>query len=91
MSDSTETLRIAMNDFAESFRAGMNDFAAAIRAEIRAGDEETRRQMRVLHAEVIARFDLLEEHLNGRKCSPESGGRTGRLTSLPETLTATGR
>ena len=44
--------------------------------EIRAGDEETRLQMRVLHEEVIARFALLEEHLNGRKRSPESRGRT---------------
>ena len=45
-----------MSDSTETLRAGMNDFAAAIRAEIRAGDEETRRQMRVLHEEVIARF-----------------------------------
>lgn len=34
---------------------------AAIRHEIRAGDEETRRQMRVLHEDVIARIALLQE------------------------------
>ena len=37
---------------------------AAVRDEIRAGDEETRRQMRVLHEEVISRIALLDE---GRK------------------------
>ena len=37
---------------------------AAVREEIRAGDEETRRQMRILHEEVISRIALLDE---GRK------------------------
>jgi predicted nucleic acid-binding Zn-ribbon protein len=37
---------------------------AAIRQEIRTGDEETRRQMRILHEEVISRLALLDE---GRK------------------------
>jgi hypothetical protein len=37
---------------------------AAVREEIRTGDEETRRQMRVLHEEVISRIALLDE---GRK------------------------
>jgi hypothetical protein len=32
-----------------------------LRTEIRAGDEETRRQMRVLHEEVISRIALLRE------------------------------
>ena len=32
-----------------------------LRAEIRAGDEETRVEMRVLHEEVIARIALLQE------------------------------
>jgi hypothetical protein len=35
-----------------------------VRDEIRTGDEETRRQMRVLHEEVLARIALLDE---GRK------------------------
>jgi hypothetical protein len=34
---------------------------AAVRAEIKEGDEETRRQMRVLHEDVISRFTLLQE------------------------------
>jgi hypothetical protein len=37
---------------------------AAVRDEIRTGDEETRRLMRVLHEEVISRIALLGE---GRK------------------------
>ncbi len=37
---------------------------AAVRDEIRTGDEETRRQMRILHEEVISRLALLGE---GRK------------------------
>jgi predicted transcriptional regulator len=43
-----------------------------LREEIRAGDEETRRLMRVLHEEVIGRFALLEE---GR---PPRGSRKRR-------------
>jgi hypothetical protein len=34
-------------------------------AAIRAGDEETRRQMRVLHEDVIGRIALLGEQING--------------------------
>jgi predicted nucleic acid-binding Zn-ribbon protein len=37
---------------------------SAVRAEMRAGDEETRRLMRVLHEDVIARIALLD---NGRR------------------------
>ncbi len=44
---------------------------AALRQEIRAGDEETRRLMRVLHEEVISRLALLDE---GRK-KPRRGKR----------------
>ena len=40
---------------------------AAVRDEIRAGDEETRSQMRILHEEVISRLALLAE---GRKNAP---------------------
>jgi len=38
-----------------------------LRDEIRAGDEETRRYMRVLHEEVIARLALIEESRRPRK------------------------
>lgn len=34
---------------------------AALREEVRTGDEETRRQMRILHEEVISRIALLGE------------------------------
>ena len=66
------------------FRAEVRAEFSVVREEVRAGDEETRRQMRVLHEEVIARLALLDEHLNGRKRSPESGGRTGRSRRSPK-------
>ncbi len=40
---------------------------AAIRQEIRTGDEETRRQMRILHEEVISRLALLDERRKTRR------------------------
>jgi hypothetical protein len=42
------------------FAAVHKEFAA-VRAEMRAGDEETRRYMRVLHEDVISRIALLQE------------------------------
>ena len=65
-------------------REEMGDLGKTLRSEIRAGDEETRREMRVLHEEVIARIALLDEHLNGRKRSPESRGRTGNSRRSPK-------
>ena len=50
-----------------ALRADMSAEFAAVRDEIRAGDEETRRQMRVLHEDVIARIALLQEGLDRRK------------------------
>jgi hypothetical protein len=38
----------------------------AMRGEIRAGDEETRRHMRVLHEDVISRIVLLQEGIDRR-------------------------
>ena len=49
------------------FKRDMRAEFAAVREEIRTGDEETRRQMRVLHEEVISRLALLGE---GRKTRP---------------------
>ena len=79
-----ETLRAEIRGLGESLRGESQSLAETLRAEIRAGDDETRRQMRVLHEAVIARFALLDEHLNGRKRSPESGGRTGRSRRSPK-------
>jgi hypothetical protein len=59
------------------FRAEVRVEFSAVREEMRAGDAETRRHMRVLHEQVIARIGLLDEHLHGRKRSPDSRGRTG--------------
>ena len=47
----------------------------AMRGEIRTGDEETRRQMRVLHEEVISRIALLQEPSNGLRRRTKSGRR----------------
>ena len=43
------------------FRAELQTNADSLRAEIRQGDEETRRYMRVLHEDVIARIAALGE------------------------------
>ena len=37
---------------------------AAVRVEIHGGDEETRRQMRLLHEDVISRIALLQEGID---------------------------
>ena len=42
-------------------RGEMRAECSAVRQEIKAGDEETRRYMRVLHEEVISRIKLLGE------------------------------
>jgi vacuolar-type H+-ATPase subunit I/STV1 len=42
-------------------RGEMREEFYAVRQEIKAGDEETRRYMRVLHEEVISRIKLLGE------------------------------
>ena len=39
---------------------------AALRAEMIAGDEETRRQMRVLHEDLVGRIALIQEGLPRR-------------------------
>ena len=82
------TLRGEMHDFGEALRGemagGLKGLEQTLRGEIRIGDEETRRQMRVLHEEVITRIALLDEHLNGRKRSPEPRGRTGHSRRAPK-------
>lgn len=45
----------------EEMRGEFSALQTGLQAEIRAGDEETRRYMRVLHEDVIARFALLQE------------------------------
>ena len=60
--DMTE-VRSALSDGHDGLINVRAEFAA-VRDEIRTGDEETRRQMRVLHEEVISRIALLDE---GRK------------------------
>jgi len=48
-------------------RTEMHDELSAVRIEMRAGDEETRRYMRVLHEEVINRLALIQEALPLRR------------------------
>lgn len=50
---------------------------AALRDEIRSGDEETRRQMRLLHEDVIGRIALLQNGLR-EKPRPAAARQRGR-------------
>jgi chromosome segregation ATPase len=49
-----------------ALRQDMHDMRDELRQEIRAGDEDTRRYMRVLHEEVLSRIALLGERWNNR-------------------------
>ena len=82
--DRVASLEVQILQFRTEVRAEFSAVREEMRAEIRAGDKETRRQMRVRHEEVIARFALLDEHLNGRKRSPKSAGRTGSSRRSPK-------
>lgn len=66
-----ETLRGEMRDLGETLRGEMRDqgetLRADLRAEIRSGDQETRRYMRVLHEDLLARIALLGEARRPRK------------------------
>jgi hypothetical protein len=57
-------------EMSEGFTAPTGALARAVaglRDEIRAGDEETRRQMRVLHEDLVTRIALLSEGLSPAK------------------------
>ena len=57
-------------EMAEGFAAPTGALARAVEglhAEIRTGDEETRRQMRVLHEDLVGRIALIQEGLGGAK------------------------
>ena len=47
------------NEFRQELAASATGLRARLRQEIREGDEETRRLMRVLHEEVLARIETL--------------------------------
>jgi len=47
-------------------RTEMRDEFSALRGEIREGDEETRRFMRMLHEDLVGRIALLQEARGGR-------------------------
>ncbi len=57
------------------FRTVCAELQRGMREEIRAGDEETRQLMRVLHEDVITRFALLEEGRTARKKRKRPTGR----------------
>jgi hypothetical protein len=59
------------------FQVNVGAEFAAVREEIRAGDEETRREMRILHEEVISRIALLAE---GRKTRRRGKRKPERMT-----------
>ena len=55
------TLRNEMEQLGTTLRAAMGEHETMLRDEIRAGDEETRRYMRVLHEDLVGRIALLQE------------------------------
>jgi hypothetical protein len=59
----------------EAVRAEIRVAAATLREEIRAGDEESRHFMRVLHEEVIGRLALIQEGRSSRRGGGKRGGR----------------
>ena len=68
-----DTLRGEMASLGDTLRSEMTvrfgsvrEDMATFRAEMIAGDEENRRQMRVLHEDVVGRFALLHEALPQR-------------------------
>ena len=60
-------LRADVTRFRVDVRAEFTSEFAAVRQEIRTGDEETRRMMRILHEEVISRIALLGEKRKTRR------------------------
>ena len=61
-----------------TLRGELNTLRDDLRREIREGDDETRRQMRVLHEDLIARFALLQEGINGRNARQRRAKRKKR-------------
>ncbi len=76
-----ETQLVEMRRDIAAFRSEFASMKDELRIEIRAGDDETRRHMRVLHEEVISRIALLQEGMgrdharNARSRSPRSPKR----------------
>jgi len=73
---SLEALPARMNRLESQFlqmrqevRCEFSAVREGLRAEIRAGDEETRRLMRVLHEDVIARLSLIQENKANRSAN----------------------
>ena len=52
----------------DGLREEMRTLGEALRTEIKAGDEETRRYMRVLHEEVISRIKTIGERRASETC-----------------------
>jgi hypothetical protein len=58
-------LRTEMDDRLSAVRTEMGAGFSALRTEMRAGDEETRSQMRMLHEDLVRRIALLREGSSG--------------------------
>ena len=60
----------------KEFRGESMGIRGELREEIRAGDEETRRQMRMLHEDVIARLTIMQDgHPRARRGVTERPSR----------------
>ena len=55
-----EQFSAGRQEFRTEIKTAVEAVRADLRAEIRAGDEETRRYMRVLHEEVLSRIAALQ-------------------------------
>ncbi len=67
LSARVDALELQMSQFRGEVRAEFAATRAELRDEIRAGDDETRRYMRVLHEDVIARIATIGEGRPSRK------------------------
>jgi hypothetical protein len=64
-----QEMAVLREDLRGELRAELHKTTDMLRTEIRAGDEETRRYMRVLHEEVLARIAALSESRRPRRRS----------------------
>jgi len=75
--DHVEDISTRLSQFQARVEAEFSAMVETLRAEIRAGDEETRHQMRVLHEDVIGRLALLQEGLLPRRTTRAPSKKKG--------------
>jgi hypothetical protein len=66
-------MRALNEELRTELRAEMRVLNEDLRAEMKAGDEETRHLMRILHEDVIARLTLIQEAQRSTSTRPGAG------------------